>query len=219
MLYLYTGTDREKTRTAMDASVTSAKGGFASDGKKARVVRITDANTLADLQAVLQGAGMFRESRVIVFHGVLANEEMRALVMSSLPALKESSENFFILEEKPDADTRRRIEKYVEKSERYDAAGKKRDGSVFGMANSLVRRDKRALWVQYQGELAKGTAPEAIHGVLFWGAKNMFLSAKTDPERSRGARLLGSLAELPHESRRRGEELEYALERFVLSGV
>ena len=214
MLYFYSGTDREKARVALNAATEKLS------KKVSRVARITDANTLADLQAVLQGAGMFGESRVIVFDGVLANEDMRDLLLSSLPALKESAEHFLMFEEKPDADTRRRVEKYAETSARTDSAAKKRDSSVFGLANALARRDKRALWLNYQGELAKGTAPEAVHGVLFWGVKDMFLRAKArSPEQRRGATLLATLAEIPHEARRRGEDLEYALERFVLSGL
>jgi len=219
MLYLYTGTDREKTREAMDAAV-SAKGGSASGGKKsARIVRITDANAPADLVATLQGAGMFGESRIVVLDGVFANEEMATFAERSLLHMKESSEHFFILEEKPLADVRKKIEKYAQMCERFDAAGKKKDGSIFGLSNALARRDKKALWIGYQRELAKGSAPEAIHGVLFWAAKDMFMKAGTPEQKNRAKKLIAELAELPHESRRRGEELEYALERFVLSWV
>ncbi|MEK7133782.1 MAG: hypothetical protein AAB804_01785 [Patescibacteria group bacterium] len=213
MLYFFSGTDREKARAALNAALEKAA------KKVSRIARVTDANTRADLQSVLQGGGMFGETRTIVFDGTLANEEMRDLVTNSLPALKESRETFFILEERPDADTRKRIEKYAERSERFDTAGKRRDGSVFAMANALAKRDKRALWLNYQGELAKGTAPEAIHGVLFWGAKDMLLRSRVGGSSERAQKLVAALAELPHESRRRGEELEYALERFVLSGL
>jgi DNA polymerase III delta subunit len=212
MLYFFSGTDREKTRKALDTAVKRVVG-------KGRVTRITDANSPEDLKAALQGAGMFGESRVVVLDGVLVNEEMRTHVINSLAVLKASAEVVFILEEKLDADTRKKIEKYAEKSERLDAAGKKRSGDIFIMANALSKRDKRALWLQYQGELAKGTAPEAIHGVLFWGAKEMLLKSRTEEVRTRAQKLVAMLAELPHESRRRGEELEYALERFVLSGA
>ena len=117
MLYLFTGTDREKTRAALNAALRQAQG-------KRQTIRITDTNTLADLEMTLRGGGMFGELRVVVFDGVLVNEEMRPLVMTSLPVLKDSAELFFILEEKPDADTRKKIEKYSEKMERYDASGR-----------------------------------------------------------------------------------------------
>ena len=210
MFFLYTGTDRKKAYAAMDAAVKKAT------KKDPRTVRITDANAPADLTAVFGGRGMFDESRGVVLNGILANEEMRAALLDSLPRIRDSEETFFILEEKPDAATRKQIEKYAERSERYDKPAEKKGGDIFAIAGALRRADKKALWVNYQRQLAGDAAPEAIHGVLFWAAKDMFQKARTDAERSRATALLEELAELPHESRRRGVELEYALEMFVL---
>src|SRR3990167_2467139 len=210
MLFLYTGTDRKKAYAAMEAALKkTAK-------KDSRTVRITDANTPADLTAVFGGRGMFDESRILVLNGVLGNEEMRAMLLDSLAHMRDSEETFFILEEKPDAATRKQIEKYAQRSERYDKPGGKKSGDIFAIAGALRRADKKALWVNYQRQLAGDAAPEAIHGVLFWAAKDMFQKARTEAEKSRATALLEDLAELPHESRRRGVELEYTLELFVL---
>lgn len=210
MLFLYTGTDRKKTYAAMDAAIKKLS------KKDSRTVRITDAHAPADLVAAFGGGGMFQESRVVVLNGVLANEEMRTVLLDSLEYMRDSEEVFFLLEEKPDAATRKQVEKYAQRSERYDKPAEKKGGDIFAIANALRRADKKALWVHYQRQLADNTAPEAIHGVLFWAAKDMFLKAHTDSERERARHLLEELAELPHESRRRGLELEYALEMFVL---
>ena len=213
MLYFFYGTDREKAQSAMDAAIRAEV--------KRQVVRITDANQPADLRAALQGAGMFGGERFVVLDGTFENEEMAVLALDALPSMKASEERFFILEGKLDADTRHRVEKFAEKSQRFDAPAKKKDGDIFALGRGLGRGgDKKSLWITYQRELGKGSAPEAIHGVLFWGVKDAFLRAKArSPEHSRGAELIARLAELPHEARRRGEELEYALERFILRGV
>src|SRR3989338_3748959 len=210
MLFLYTGTDRKKAYAAMEAALKK------STKKDSRTVRITDANAPADLTAAFGGGGMFGGSRVVVLNGVLANEEMRTVLLGSLARMRDSEEIFFVLEEKPDAATRKQIEKYAQHSERYDKPAEKKSGDIFAIANALRRADKKALWVNYQRQLADNAAPEAIHGVLFWAAKDMFQKARTDAEKSRAKYLLEELAELPHESRRRGVELEYALEMFVL---
>lgn len=210
MLYLYTGTDRKKAYAALEVGIKKVA------KKGSRVVRITDANVPADLRAALDGGGMFSESRVVVCNGVLGNEEMRAVLLDSLKRMRDSEEGFFILEEKPDAATRKQIEKYAETSERYDSPSAKKGGDIFAIANALKRADKKSLWVNYQRQLAENAAPEAIHGVLFWAAKDMSLKARTDADKKRARRLLIELAELPHESRRRGVEFEYALELFVL---
>lgn len=210
MLFLFTGTDRKKARAALDAAVARAA------KKGSRVVRITDAHTPADFIASLGGGGMFTEVRTVILNGVLGSEEMRDALLSSLALLRDSEEDFFILEEKPDAATRKQLEKYAEKSERYDKPAAKKGGDIFAIANALRRADKKAMWVNYQRQLSENQAPEAIHGVLFWAAKDMLLKSRTDAEKARAQNLVANLAELPHESRRRGVELEYALESFVL---
>ena len=161
---------------------------------------------------------MFGEKRIVVLDGTLLNEEMRPAIMASLRLMKESDEKFFIFEEKPDADTRCAIEKHAHKSFRFESPKKEKDNSIFALANALKKADKKTLWVAYQRQLAKGEAPEAMHGVLFWGAKDMFLKSREGgPERARASKLISELSELPHEARRNGLDLEYALERFILS--
>jgi DNA polymerase III delta subunit len=211
MLYFFIGTDREKARTQMNAAIARAAG-------KSTVVRISDAHTVADLEMALRGAGMFDTTRVVVFDSVCANEEMRAILLDALPRISKSPDAFFLLEEKPDAQTKRTIEKYAEKTEKFDAVAQKKENFIFALANALRRGDKKTLWLGYQRELAAETAPEAIHGVLFWGAKDMLLKSRpASAERRRAEQLIAELAELPHEARRKGVELEYALEALILS--
>ena len=210
MLYFYSGTDRAKARTMLNKAVERLKG--------ARIVRITDANMPEDLAAALRGGGMFAEKRAVVFEGVLENDAMRGLVLENLQMMKSSEESFFMLEEKPDAVTRKQVEKYSETFEKFDAPKKADSGTtIFALANALRAGDKKALWVGYQRELLKDAAPEAIHGVLFWAAKDMMLKSRNDAEKNRAKGFIATLATLPHEARRQGEDLEYALERFVLT--
>ncbi|MEK7155942.1 MAG: hypothetical protein AAB734_03625, partial [Patescibacteria group bacterium] len=208
MFHLYLGTDREKARSKMGADISKVKG--------AEVVRITDANTIDDLRASLQGGGMFAQKRVLVFENVCANVELCDVFLDALESLSKSDEKVCIFEEKPLADLRRKLEKYAETVEKFDAPKKERDSSIFAIANALRRADKKELWVSYMREIAKDAAPEAIHGVLFWAAKDMFLKGDS-AARIRAGALVAALAELPHAARRRGEDLEYALERFCLS--
>lgn len=212
MLHLITGTDRDKARAALDTEVKKVKG---------EVVRITDAHTLADLQTALQGRGMFDPfgqdaKKAVVLDGVFANPEMGAAVLSGLPRLRDSEEHIFIIEEKLDAASKKQIEKYAEESKKFDAPKKVEQKTIFQLANALKRGDKKALWISYQRELLTNP-PEAIHGVLFWGAKQYALSARGEADVQRASILVAQLAELPHEARRKGMELEYALEKFALS--
>ena len=210
MIHLFLGTDREKARSKMNVAVEKV-------AKKATIVRITDAHTTQDLSAALQGGGMFGGKRVLVFEGVCVNPELCEIFLEALERLSKSDEDIFVFEEKPLADLRKKLEKYAETTEKFDAPKKDRDSSIFAIANALRSAEKKALWVSYMREIAKDSAPEAVHGVLFWAAKDMFLKSSDAAAKKRAAGFVASLAELPHEARRRGEDLEYALERFLLA--
>jgi hypothetical protein len=209
MLYFVSGTDSEKARAKLAALVVKKT-------KKTPVIRITDAHTLADLASALAGPGMFGEASPVVLDNVLLNQEMEMYLLERLDSLKKSDVSIYMYEAAPVAATRKLFEKYSAEFERYDVEKtSKKDNSIFALSNALQSGKKKDLWVGYQRELAAGKAPEAIHGALFWGAKQLVL--RSDSPRARG--LVSQLAELPHEARRRGFELEYALEHFVLSGV
>jgi hypothetical protein len=216
MLYFFYGSDRDKARTALNKALEKAT-------KHADILRISDAHSSADLRAALSGPGMFGLApgrvRAVVFDSIVggANEDMRTVLLDSLKHLKDSNEQFFMLEGALDAATRKQVEKYAEESQKFDAPKKEKDNTIFALANALQRGDKKALWVGLMREFAKGAAPEAVHGLLFWGAKRMVLSARAGAERTYAQFLVTELTKLPHEARRRGEDLEYALERFLLS--
>ncbi|HEY4517002.1 MAG TPA: hypothetical protein VJG64_03575 [Candidatus Paceibacterota bacterium] len=211
MLHVILGTDREKARAAASNAALRTE---------ANVTRITDANSLDDLRSTLTtNSSMFGESRAVILDSVCSNAEMRDLLLHSLPALGDSAGQFFILEAKPDAELKKKFLKHAQKVETFDMAKQKEYPTVFKLADHMKKGDKKGMWVAYQRELAQGNVPEAIHGVLFWGAKQLLLGARSEKEVERGRNLVANLAELPHESRRRGEELEYALERFILSSV
>ena len=212
MIYLFFGTDRKKALAALNADV---------EKKKTLVIRLTDTSSAADLEAALGSGGMFAQKKVVVLDRISDNETLWPLLVEKLPQLAESRDDFFIYEEKPLVAEKRLLEKHAADTRTFDVpkSGKERP-SVFSLVNHMHAGDKKKLWVGYQQELAIGNAPEAIHGVLFWGVKQMLLAAREgSPEHRRGAALVVQLTELPHDSRRRGEELEYALERFILTAI
>ncbi len=207
MLYFFYGTDTETVRAALNSAVEA-------HAKDADVIRITDAHTLADLDMALMGGGMFGGRRVVVLDGVLANEEMRVVVMSALARLRSSSDTICLHEYVPDAATKKQVEKYAEQTQKFELAKGKVADTIFNVVRPLQDGKKKDLWVAYQREILAGKAPEAIHGMFFYAAKDLLLKR---PQDARARRMVAELAELPHESRRSGYELEYALERFVLS--
>jgi hypothetical protein len=146
----------------------------------------------------------------------LTHDEMRGIVLDRLPSLKAASDTYYIYETAVDAATKKQIEKYAESSEKFESVKAKARDSIFGVVRPLQDGKKKDLWVAYQRELQAGSKPEAVHGMLFYAAKDALLRRPTD---ARARKLVAMLAELPHEARRQGFELEYALEHFVLSAV
>ena len=215
MFSFFFGSDREKAREALNTALEK------EEKKGARVVRITDAHTTADLDASLQGEGLFAEKKAVVFDGLIGgeNEELSIRLIDKLPVISKLNEKYFVIEGALDAATRKMIEKHAEKSQKFDAAKKEARNTIFALTNALKSGDKKALWIGYHRELQKGAAPEAIHGVLFWAAKDMLGFSRDAAAKERAGALVAHLAELPHEARRNGFDLEYALERFALSGA
>ncbi len=162
----------------------------------------------------MMGGGMFGGRRVVVLDSSLTHPEMREIVLARLPSLKASTDSFYIYELAPDAATRKQVEKYTEESKKFDSVKGKAADTIFGIVRPLQEGKKKDLWVAYQREVLNGKAPEAVHGMMFYAAKDALLK---NPNDARAKRMVAQLAELPHEARRRGYELEYALEQFVLS--
>lgn len=211
MLFLFSGTDRNKARDA--ASAHAAR----TAGKGGTLVRVTDAHSCADIESALRGGGMFGGAQTVVLDSVVSSgsEEARALVLAALGDLGLARDTFVMLEGALDAATRKQIEKHAEKSERFDSPKTLEEKTIFALAHALQRGDKKALWVGLMREYAKGSAPEAVHGLLFWGAKQLCLRENSPRARA----LVARLAVLPHEARRSGEDMGYALERFALVEV
>lgn len=212
MFNFYVGTDAEKVRSAVYKELAQAK---------KENVRITDAHSLSDLTSVLQqGESLFGEKKMIVLDSLLggSNEELATKLLSSLAFLRKSKERFVVVEGSIDASTRKMIEKHAEHTFRFDLPKKAERNTIFDLANAMQSGNKKTLWIAYHRELQKGSAPEAIQGVLFWAAKQM-VQARSSDVSGKGHMLLTELVSLPHEARRNGFDLEYALERFVLSLV
>lgn len=213
MLTLLHGTDGDAARRALATLIKA---------EKATALYITDAHSLEDMQAALRGPGMFAAGkRVVIFDGIFTSgsQDHRSQLTDAVRYLSDAKEPFVILEGKLDAATRKLLEKHASHAEEFVAPKKQEEKTIFVLANALQRGDKKALWVGLMREYAKGSAPEAVLGLLFWGAKQMVLKSRSDAEAERGKRLVAALAELPHKARRRGEDLSYALERFALSAL
>lgn len=212
MLYVYYGTDEEKSRERLHVALDALM-------KRAPMAHVTkiEEDDLEQLRMddILTIQGLFFSKRIVIFDKALAGKERRAVVTARLKEMASSEHVFLILEEAMDAELEKQLTKAATKIQLSGDAKKekKEDKPDWSITNALERADGRAMWVSLQRALSKDAAPEAIHGQLFWKAKQMTLTRGTD---KRVRTLVAALAELPHAARRKGMELEYALEYFAL---
>jgi hypothetical protein len=100
------------------------------------------------------------------------------------------------------------------------------------LVNALAAKNREKLWLEINRALRRGDAPEMLHGLLQWKARDLMEKAKAaeggspDVSPSRGGRawtpqesrqLSLALITLLQNSRRGGLNLSLSLERFALS--
>ena len=85
------------------------------------------------------------------------------------------------------------------------------------LVNALAARSRGRLWLEVILALRAGDAPEMLHGLLHWKARDLMEkgSPKWSPQASRTLSL--ALITLLMDSRRKGLNLSQSLERFALS--
>ncbi|MDP2650092.1 MAG: hypothetical protein Q8P16_00835 [bacterium] len=234
MLHVYYGTDTDKARAKVRATVDA----LLAKNPDALHFRITeDAFTEYDFDELTQSQALFKNEYIAVFENILASEYADAL-LENLAALKESKHLFFVLEGALAAPVRKKLERHAEGMREFAKKGKKAEKfNVFTVTDALGARDRRALWVLFQKAKREGATDEEMHGILFWMVKSMRIasSARSAYEAgmkeypfSKAKRFLrnydehtlaahvAALATMPQEARRKNVPLAVYLERFIL---
>ncbi len=215
MLYVFYGTDEDRARTKLRATLSALH----KKAPDAHVLRVSDEDVGGvNMEALLSAQGLFYAKRIVVFDKALAQKNARAHVVVRLKDMAASEHIFLVLEGVADSELEKQFKKHATKCELCGDVKKekKEDKANWDITNAFVRKDMRGMWIALQRSLARGTTPEQIHGQLFWKAKQLILNVNNEVSRTYLKGVVGELAELPHEARRRGVELEYALERFAL---
>ena len=213
MIYLFHGSDLNKARAKASQWVAAAR----AKAPDAAYVRLTaDQLTEASLSEALTSQGLFFAKTLVLLDDPFAESEAGELVLAHLDALKDSPNAVGILAPRLLASRAGKLEAVAEKSFKVDAAPKKDRGFNSGLVNALGARDGNLLWKEIVRAQRAGDAPEAVHGLLHWKARDLMQkgSRTWKPEEARA--LSVSLIELLSDSRGRDLPLPLALERFAL---
>ena len=237
MLYILYGTDMRKAREKLNSLV----GTLLARKKDAALIRVPlelfDPNQLTEYIGI---QGLFVERSIIVFDSLFLDPANKDHIVKHAEELKQSDNVFIILEGNIDAKTLATLSKYAEKVQEFAAPpmkGHKPAFNIFLLSDALGERNKKKLWIMYQVGRTHNISDEEMHGILFWGVKNMLLSrgAKspnaaglspfvfrkassysknyTEPELSLLSR---KLMELYHEARRGAGPFDLLFEQFIL---
>ncbi len=234
MFYAIIGNDRAKALEKLDTLTE----GLSRRYDEPSIVRITPEDLESGRLEEYAGAqDLFHDKIVIVLDELL--EEADGSVAEKIADFAQSENIFIVLQSKPKAELKKKIERHAEKVEIVELPkGKKESFDVFAFTDALGRRDRKNAWVLYQKARATGAEEEQLHGMLFWIVKGMLLASASKNAKESGLSpfvfskahsfaknytreelltLSHELVRLYHDARRGEHELPVALEQFILS--
>ncbi len=230
MIYLFHGSDEAKARTKAFEWIAKARE-KEPNLAYARLARedLTDA-TLE--QAALSGGLFVKRLLVLIdnpYQTVRGSDDEESapatnLLDDHLDVLTASENAILILAPKLMAAKQKKLAGLAKAEYKYDKPAAVSGGRGFNSAlvNALAFRSREKLWLEVERALRAGDAPEMLHGLLHWKARDLMdlpagRQGRAAWTRDEARRLSLDLIELLQSSRRGGLSLPLALERFVLS--
>lgn len=235
MLHIIYGKDMEKGRARFRVL-------RADLGKKCGEERSVLDGEVTDglLEASASSQGLFGNTTLFVFDGVFEKKVEQEMLDARAQELASSPNSFLIFEPALEKSIVTILKDAGATLEEF-ASGKvdtRPAFNIFALGDALGKRNKKELWVLYQGAQTAGLEPEEICGTLFWAVKNMALMKQAKPGDDCGlspfvapksrtfaknysqeeiTNLSRALIVRYHEAHRGGEPMSIALERFILA--
>lgn len=184
MIYFLYGKDGIRSRKKLHELLDFAK----KKRPESEVFRLTSENwSESKLEELLSSQGLFDQKYTVVLDNLFEKKDIKSFVLERLEEMSESEQLFFMIELAVDAPTLKKIEKSAKQVQEFEPKeDKKEEKSVFLVANGLVERDRKKLWVSYLEFLDKGFVPEELHGIFFWQVKNMILASVAKKQNETG---------------------------------
>jgi DNA polymerase III delta subunit len=228
MIYLFHGSDVEKTRAKAFAWVAAAR---AKEPNLAYVRLAREELTPSALEDAALSGGLFVQRLLILIDDPFPNahaegEEGGKGETGSDTTLEEHLDNLaasdnaiIILAPKLAAAKAKKLSAKAKKEYKFDKPAAREDARGFNsdLVNALSARSREKLWLEINRALYAGDAPEMLHGLLHWKARDLMSkgSRAWSPKESRQLSL--ALIELLQNSRRGNLDISLSLERFALS--
>ncbi|OGG67908.1 hypothetical protein A3H77_02100 [Candidatus Kaiserbacteria bacterium RIFCSPLOWO2_02_FULL_56_11] len=211
-MYLFYGSDVERVREKAFEWIRAAR----KKQPEVAYVRLAKEDlTLAALEDAASAGGLFVKRLLVLLDDPFAKseEESASSLEEHLDMLAKSDNAIVILAPKLAASRAKKIAAKAAKAYVFDAKEREKEkGFNVGLVNALASRNRERLWLEVVRALRAGDAPEMLHGLMHWKARNLMERGSPD------ARALSlELLELLNTSRHKGLNLALSLEKFALS--
>jgi hypothetical protein len=214
MIYLFHGSDTSKVRAKAFQWVEAVR----TKAPDAVYIRLSSDNiTEAVITDALSSQGLFFSKSLILLDDPFALSESGETVLELLNELAKSPNPVAILAPKLLAARAKKIEAKAEKVFKIDVTEKVVRGFNNGLVNALSSKDGAGLWKELQKAYRQGDAPEKVHGLLHWKARDMMQKGSPKWGKEGARKLSRDLIVLVSDSRSGDLQLREGLERFSLS--
>lgn len=131
------------------------------------------------------GSSLFGATQMILVDTPSEDPLVFDEVMSELALMKESSNNFILIEESLLAANKKKIETHATHIEE-SILPKTEKFNAFALTDAFLLRDKKKLWLLLQEGEKEGVSGEQAIGLLFWQIKTLRLVEKTSSAEEAG---------------------------------
>lgn len=214
MIYLFTGSDAGKVRAKAFAWVEASRK-KQPDAPYRRIA--ADEVSESALMDAVAAQGLFFSKALVLLDDPFSLKESGEIVLESLKALAASPNPVAILAPKLHAAHVKKLEAAAEKTFKIEAVKKEVRGFNAGLVNALAMKDGKKLWEEIVRASMAGDAPEMLHGLLHWKARDLMQKGGRAWTQNEARGLSLALIELLSDARSESLDLSVALERFALS--
>ncbi len=206
MIYFLYGTDTHKARRKMHDILQS----LSTKRPNSEIFKLNTENwNAAQLSELVESIGLFDQKYIVVLDFLFGNKEAKESILENINKMQSAEHWFLILDGKVDALTAKKIEKVSYKTQQFELAEKKKESPIiFSIADKLLNRDKKRLWVSFVDLIRQGIPAEEIHGVFFWAIKNMIIASRVKSQRESGLAPFSYSKALSGSRNYKSEELE-----------
>ena len=228
MIYLFHGTDVAKVRSKAFAWIAAAR---EKEANLAYLRLAREELTPAAIEEFTVSGGLFVKRLLVLLDDPFpqsraaqseeSDEEGLGAVgiQGDIKALAASDNAIVILAPKLPAAKAKELAVYAKKTYVFDLAKARTPARAFNSAliNALSTRNRAALWLEINRAFRAGDAPEMVHGLLHWKARDLMAKGSRSWSFAEARKLSMDLIDVLQAARRSGLPLDKGLERFSLT--